>query len=385
MDGFGGAGLSIMADPYQHLLPLLPEVEARVQGAGCLLGLDGTVDIICRPVFSRDGAGDAFTAFASMAGLGERITAADGKNAIVEIVKEQERVGGNGPIMAEALAASGLRVDYFGCLGDPDLHPAYSAFATRVGVHSLAAPAVTHALEFNNGKLMLAELSSYQKLDADLVRERFGVPAVAALLQPARLVGLLNWACLPGFDSIIEWLLDHVLPTVHGGRNRIYFFDLADPTMRPVQDLNVVLGLISRFGGHGRTVLGMNLNEAQQVAKALGMAEPDGGRESLCAALAAIREKLDLHLAVGHATDFAAVASAREAVAVAGPYTPRPLITTGAGDHFNAGFCLGLLGGLEGGDALALAGLYSGFYVREARPPRLAQVTEFIHSLSIQA
>ena len=30
-----------------------------------------------------------------------------------------------------------------------------------------------------------------------------------------------------------------------------------------------------------------------------------------------------------------------------GPYTSKPRLTTGAGDNFNAGFCLGLLLGLS--------------------------------------
>jgi hypothetical protein len=32
---------------------------------------------------------------------------------------------------------------------------------------------------------------------------------------------------------------------------------------------------------------------------------------------------------------------------VQGPFTPRPKITTGAGDHFNSGFCLGKLLGFD--------------------------------------
>ena len=32
---------------------------------------------------------------------------------------------------------------------------------------------------------------------------------------------------------------------------------------------------------------------------------------------------------------------------VDGPFTAKPLITTGAGDHFNSGFCLGRLLGLD--------------------------------------
>jgi sugar/nucleoside kinase (ribokinase family) len=52
-----------------------------------------------------------------------------------------------------------------------------------------------------------------------------------------------------------------------------------------------------------------------------------------------------------------------------GPVTAQPLITTGAGDHFNSGFCLGKLLDLDDLDAL-LAGVTTSGYVRTARSRR---------------
>ena len=57
-------------------------------------------------------------------------------------------------------------------------------------------------------------------------------------------------------------------------------------------------------------------------------------------------------------------------------------MVTGAGDHFNAGFCLGhLLGGdLDANIHLGVA--TSGYYVREAASPTLAQLSGFVETLS---
>ena len=65
---------------------------------------------------------------------------------------------------------------------------------------------------------------------------------------------------------------------------------------------------------------------------------------------------------------------------VEGPFTPRPLITTGAGDHFNAGFCLGTLLGFD--DALCvLTGVTtSQYYVRTARSPTLADLAALLRN-----
>jgi sugar/nucleoside kinase (ribokinase family) len=370
-----------MSEAYERLRPLLGGLENEVRDVRALLGLDGTVDVICRPVASRRGPGDDYHSFGSMADFGERVVAADGKSAIIELVEQQRKIGGNGPIMARALAASGLAINYLGTVGDEVPDPAYEEFATRIDLHCLAAPAVTHALEFPNGKLMLGELSSYQAMNASTLRDRIGAEKMAAMLEPVRLIGLLNWSCLPGFTSILEWLLVEVLPAVPVDPERVIFFDLADPSMRSSEDLRSVLQLVTRCSAHGRVVLGMNLNETQRVAKVLEVEPPEDDPASLSAALLAVRGKLGIALAVGHATTFACCAGSNGGETVAGPHTPEPRITTGAGDHFNAGFCLGLLGGWLPADALALGVLYSGYYVRHARSPRLGEISDFIQSI----
>ena len=61
-----------------------------------------------------------------------------------------------------------------------------------------------------------------------------------------------------------------------------------------------------------------------------------------------------------------------------GPYTERPLITTGAGDHFNAGFMQGQLLGLDPEACLTLGVCTSGHYVRTGTSPDLASLETFL-------
>ena len=65
---------------------------------------------------------------------------------------------------------------------------------------------------------------------------------------------------------------------------------------------------------------------------------------------------------------------------VEGPFTPKPLITTGAGDHFNAGFCLGRLLGLDAAASLLCGVATSGFYVRTAKSPSIADLTGLLQN-----
>jgi len=362
---------SSLVEPIQAALPRLASLRA-------MLGFDGTVDVICKPVESRKGTGPQFQPYGRMRDFGERIVAADGKSAIIEIVKELEKIGGNGPVMANALAGAGIAVDYLGPLGQPELHPAYAAFGNGIQVHSVGQPAVTHALEFPNGKLMLASISTYDTINASTLDAELGAEAMIRMIQDAQLCCLLNWTCLPGFNSILEWYLDALLPAAGNSRERIFFFDLADPSMRSDADLRQVLELISGFNYFGRVILGMNLNESQQVCRALQIPEPASAAAPLCAALTRVRERLAIDTAMAHPTDFAACATDAGSWAVQGPHTDKPLITTGAGDHLNAGFCLAQALSFSPEDALKLGVLFSGYYVRKAQSPGFNDILQFL-------
>ena len=370
-----------MSKNYSTLIQPIQAALPRVDAVHAMLGFDGAVDVICQPVATRQGSGPQFRPYGAMRDFGQRVVDADGKSAIIEIVNELEKIGGNGPVMANALAAAGVAVDYIGPLGQPDLHPVYAEFAQGIRVHSVAQPAVTHALEFPNGKLMLASISSYDSIDAAGLAASIGQEVMLDLIRQSQLCCLLNWTCLPGFNSILSWYLEILLPAVGHDPQRIFFFDLADPSMRSDAELRQVLDLISGFNAFGRVMLGMNLNEAQQVCRALQLPVPASEHTSLCAALAAIRQALALDTAMAHPTDFAACATAAGSWAVDGPHTDRPRITTGAGDHLNAGFCLAQALNFSPEDALKLGVLFSGYYVRKAQPPSLNDMLQFIPDL----
>lgn len=376
-----------MNGEFTSLAEKIPALIPRCEDLRCVLGFDGTVDIICRAVRERHGGGANFVPFEHIRDFGGHITNADGRSALIEICRQQEKIGGNSPIMANALAASGLAIDCIGTFGRPQIHAAYRGFVERVQVHSISEPAITHAIEFDNGKIMLPELSSYENVHADTLREQVGAEVMRDLIKQSRLCCLLNWTCLPGMDSILDWWLDEILPGLPAtdtGKRRIFFFDLADPSSRSPGDLRGAMQRIGRFASHGRCVLGMNFGETLLVCRTLGVDAPSPDAVSLQKALAEIRGRLGIHMVMGHPTDFAACATAEDTWSMAGPYTPKPVITTGAGDHLNAGFCLGLLLDLTVAEALALGVLFSGFYVRHARPPALRELPDFIARLACE-
>src|SRR5438093_7784283 len=108
---------------------LLALAERSAQLTG-FVGLDGFVDEILHVVDKRLDAGN-YERVPTIARLAERIAEAAGKSTNIELVKQFTKLGGNGPIMANALASFGLKVTYLGNLGYPHLHPVFEEFATR--------------------------------------------------------------------------------------------------------------------------------------------------------------------------------------------------------------------------------------------------------------
>ncbi|HAM72320.1 MAG TPA: hypothetical protein DCM86_11810 [Verrucomicrobiales bacterium] len=346
---------------------LLQESASRTSTRTAFIGLDGFVDEIIRVVDQRQNDA-SYTAIGTIHGLGTRIESAAGKSTNIELVVERTKIGGNGPIMASSLARLGARVTYVGALGHPNLHPVFADFARIAEVHSIAEPGHSDALEFKDGKIILGKLESLREIHWANIQERFGRERFIERFASSDLVGLVNWTMLPQMSAIWNSLLTEVCPKLSGPRRRI-FFDLADPQKRTHDDIRSALALISRFQGHFDVILGLNEKEAYEIGEVMGIGAGSESREALVAMSTRIQERLAIDTLVVHPVSYA-LAVSRGAVSIAdGPYVPNPRITTGAGDHFNAGFCLGKLLGLDNGNSLLTGVSTSGFYVKEARSP----------------
>src|SRR5205807_9810198 len=110
----------------------------------------------------------------TIARLAERMAEAAGKSTNIELVNQFTKLGGNGPIMANALASFGVKVTYLGNLGYPHLHPVFDEFAKRAEVYSIAEPGHTDALEFEDGKIMLGKHSPLKDGHWTNIQGRFG-------------------------------------------------------------------------------------------------------------------------------------------------------------------------------------------------------------------
>ena len=179
-------------------------------------------------------------------------------------------------------------------------------------------------------------------------------------------------------EVAIGW--SEIVPGV-SKKPRKFFVDLADPEKRTQKDINEALEIIAKFQGAFDVILGLNLKEAGAILEVLGLpaaSEPEAMIESTAKA---IQQKLKTYCCVVHPRSGAAAATATASAKFAGPFVKHPRISTGAGDHFNAGFALGQVLGFTLEESLCSGVGTSGYYVRSGISPSATQLAEFVETL----
>jgi sugar/nucleoside kinase (ribokinase family) len=356
----------------QNCAHQLSNGKERIARMTAFVGLDGFVDEILHVVDKRESA-DKYLRLPTIAQLAERLAGAAGRSTNVELVGQLTKLGGNGPIMANALASFGLKVTYLGILGFPNLHPVFGEFARRAEVHSIAEPGYTDALEFEDGKVMLGKHQSLREMNWENIKSRFGLEKFSQLLGRADLVGFVNWTMLTAMSDIWSNVLKEICPKMTGARRKI-FFDLADPEKRNQTDILQALELISNFQKYFDVILGLNEKEGFEIGETLGLKSAERSKDGLLKLCVQIHERMKIDTVIIHPTSYA-LASGRDGTGIVeGPFTPKPKITTGAGDHFNSGFCLGKLLGLSTELSLLTGVTTSGHYVRTGESPSMTQL-----------
>lgn len=335
-----------------------------------LVGFDGYIDELVRVVECRNGA-DECTFYADISGFARRVGQAAGKSADIEIVTDALKLGGNAPIMANALARLGMETVCIGAMGYPKLHTLFSDMPQNCDCISICEPARTCAFEFEDGKLMFGNLKPLEQLTWNSLKERIGLKRLLALFHEAELLALVNWSGVTGAPDIWKGILHEILPELAGTRRQI-FFDLADPSRKSDGDILEVLRLIRAFTVYGDVTVGLNENEALCLYRAIGGA----AGQPLEEVGQALFRRLAVKAVVIHPVDRCIAVTQEGVLCEQGHVVRAPKISTGGGDNFNAGFCTGQLLGLAVRDSMLLGMEVSGYYVQNGYSPARPELEE---------
>ena len=224
---------------------------------------------------------------------------------------------------------------------------------------------------------MLGKHSSLKEVNWTNILARFGRDKFATQFEGSDLIAFVNWTMIPYMSDVWEALQREFCPNLKG-RRRTMFFDLADPEKRTAQDISRALELIVQFEKHFDVILGLNEKEANEISEVLGLKRKEPNAEALSSLARQLLARLPVSTLVIHPVSCALAASGDAVDVVKGPYIFKPKITTGAGDHFNAGFCLGKLLGLDNAMSVLTGVAASGYYVRTATSPSIPQLADLL-------
>ena len=210
-----------------------------------------------------------------------------------------------------------------------------------------------------------------------------GEAAFHAELEAANLVALVNWTMIPNMTAIFTAMTEHVLPKLPRA-SRTGFSSSISPIRRNARPTICAprSTAMAQFEQFGRVTLGLNLKEAQQVVAGArlrrGRAEDEAGLRAI--GRGRFARSSASHTVVVHPTRIRGLRHARRHVrGCPGRTRRKPLITTGAGDHFNAGFTHGPAARARCPRRASRIGVCtSGHYVRTGESPTLADLETFL-------
>jgi hypothetical protein len=231
-----------VAQSWESSLKLL-ETAKRAQLQPVLAGFDGFVDTILHVVSERRSATE-YSRVPTLQAFSEKVLAASGgRNMNIEMVPRLTKIGGNGPILANALAHFDIPVTYIGCLGSPVLHPIFDDLAKKIKTYSIAEPGFSDAIEFADGKLICGKQQAVSEISWKSVLNRVSTEELFELASHAGLIAFVNWGIVFSMTEIMEEFLQDIGNRLASSQ-KPFFIDTADPS----RDLPKTLGaLLKRY------------------------------------------------------------------------------------------------------------------------------------------
>ncbi|MDR0448115.1 MAG: hypothetical protein LBH07_05560 [Treponema sp.] len=338
-----------------------------------LVGFDGYVDRIVRLKKNQRDPPDYFE---SIGEFTDFLRKYPDKSVDIGLRRINEKIGGNGPILAESLAAKNVNVYCIGAFGYPEILDVFKPLANMCSLVSVEQAAFTLAMEFNNAKIMLGENDSFDNITWDRLKEIMGEEDILKKINESEIFCFTNWSGLSKSNDILEGLVKYVYPGLNS--KKVLFFDLSDPSCKTVEQFDDFFKLLTELSGSFDITLGLNTKEMLLVYNRFFQSDEENYSDNMVMKLV---EAMPVKEILVHGTDWAAASErTNKFTQIKGTKITNPRYLTGAGDNFNAGFCLGKLCNLDLTACLYLGNISAFYYVKTGIPAVISDIAGYIEN-----
>jgi hypothetical protein len=336
-----------------------------------LLGCDGFVDETYEIVEVRRSQSD-FTAMKNLRQFGELLVERADGGVGLELVPKRRCEGGFAINTGRVAGFLGLKPSLPGLFGGQSIDPAYHEFEENCNLLSLGDPALTIALEFGDGKVLMSNLEAVSNLTWEQFKTHFGEEKLKEMFTGVDILGLGYWSLTADFDGIFQGFMDQYETLTPPRR---MFFDFADIKKKSSESFIKSLELIKSYNNKIRMTFSLNEHEVFELCSRVGVERPELTPAAIASALTIVREKIGFDELVVHTPEFAAASNASEGEAYAIQDRQSNVIRlAGAGDSFNGGFLCASLGDLPLKERLVVANAVTAFFVTQATAPNKEQL-----------
>jgi hypothetical protein len=355
-----------MNPTMQKYADFLQNIRGKV-----LLGCDGFVDETYEIVEVRQSHTE-FTPMKKLKQFGELIVSRADGGVGVELVPKRRCEGGFAINTGRVAAFLGLKPILPGLFGGQAIDPAYEAFGDICELASLGDPALTIALEFGDGKVLMSNLEAVSSLTWNDFKTHFGETKLREIFSGVDILGLGYWSLTSNFDDLFRGFMEQYESLTPPRR---MFFDFADIKKKSSESFIKSLELIRSYNSKVPMTFSLNEHEVLELFSRVGIASPELTPEAIAPALSAAREKTGFDELVVHTPEFAAVSSATQGEAFAIQDRQSNVVRlAGAGDSFNGGYICASLGDLRPKERLVVANAVAAYFVTRGNAPTKEQL-----------
>lgn len=348
------------------------EIEEYKVDFNIFMGFDGFIDEIVKPVKEKNR--DSTVMFKTMKEFSDYLNGKSGKSCSIEMELEQKKIGGNVPIVANALGNLGCNVTCVGAFGFPEIKDVFKKMSDNCQMNSVAEPGCCSALEFEDGKLMLSVNEGIDTLDYKKLTSIFSEDELVKVINKSDAIAFLNWGELFYSNNIWSNILNNVIPKCKLDRRKIMLVDFSDFSGKSKEEVEEMIEILNHYAEYFEITVSVNKNEMDLFIDKLQEEKKDS---DLNAKVMTLAKKIKCENFVVHLLECSCYVKDSVVYTVKKEVIKNPKIITGGGDNFNAGLLLGVLMGMDIEKAIHMGSALSCLYVQNGKSIKFNELMNY--------